>query len=423
MVRRSVPKKTKDIYDEIYEDPLFEVIIKDDLRKEFLNEPLDIDPIGETYEINFDEPEKPVHQPKAPEEKPKTNVLIEYPPVPESKFRFQNSMAMLTYKTHLDKSKYVEWFTNKIAKPLFIRLAHETGSAEDEEDKYDHTHVIFKLKTAFQTRDQRFFDYESIHPHIKVYKYNKALEDAKKYIAKEDPENSDLLIDDGPNVAEKIWDQKTLQDAVKLCKSASEAMGIIAIYNLKKSAVVIDEEDLPKQKWQKDFIQERKLPPTAAQRRQVTWYVDEIGNTGKTNLARYLLVTEPNSWFIAKDMGTSRDCATIVQNALATGWNGHGIILDLPRTAMNHDRMYAYIEEIKDGLVTSQKYSGKTSVFNKPHLIIFANWKPKCYNLSVDRWDIRYIKRDNKGECYVETYKLTKSDMNPKDACILEDEY
>ena len=40
-----------------------------------------------------------------------------------------------------------------------------------------------------------YFDYENIHPHIRVLKSAKALKDAKTYIAKEDPANKDLLVE------------------------------------------------------------------------------------------------------------------------------------------------------------------------------------------------------------------------------------
>lgn len=42
-------------------------------------------------------------------------------------------------------------------------------------------------------------------------------------------------------------------------------------------------------------------------------------------------------------------------------------------------------------MITTQKYSGATVVFNKPHLIVFANWEPKYRMLSESMWDSRKI--------------------------------
>lgn len=331
----------------------------------------------------------------------------------EKKFRFQNSRALLTYKTHLVKEDYIKWFEEKVNQtPKFIRLCHEFGENKGTEEAYEHTHVVFKLQSTFQTTNERFFDYNNLHPNIKFLSTEKAFGDAKKYIAKEDPANVDLLTPD-VSIAEKVWKKDNIQDALKMCTTASEAMGIIALFNAKKNTVEIEDEDLPKQDWQKEFLTERKEKPNAQQKRQITWYCDKAGNTGKTQLARYLMITESEKWLICKDMGTSRDSSTVITNALASGWTGHGIILDLPRQAQNHNRMYQYIEEIKDGFITSQKYNGKTSVFNKPHFIVFANWMPKCWNLSRDRWDIRLMKKNKKGVVSIEKYTPSEEELTP----------
>lgn len=113
--------------------------------------------------------------------------------VDESKFRLQNQRILLTYSGHLDKLEYVAWITSKIKyKPVFIRLAHETGDNGD----YLHTHVLIDFGKSFQTRSCRYFDYqgdiEVLHPHIKTIKTKIHFENAMVYLSKEDPENADL---------------------------------------------------------------------------------------------------------------------------------------------------------------------------------------------------------------------------------------
>ncbi|AXL65907.1 replication-associated protein [Fire ant associated circular virus 1] len=309
------------------------------------------------------------------------------------KFRFQNTSALLTYKTHLDKKAYLEWFEKQAKQtPVFIRLAHETGSHDEGEPDYDHTHVVFKCKSRIDTTSQRFFDFNAIHPHIKVLKTNKSIDDAKKYIAKEDKDNEDLLVSDTSNFIEGVWSKNTIQEALlDFVKKPSDVAGIIQLYGLKKNPTQIHEEDIPRHAWQIALMKETEKPPTKKQRRQIIWVVDRVGNTGKSQLAKYMIMSDPKKWFVCKDLGTSRDSSTIIQFAIAKGWEGHGVIIDLPRSAENHDRMYSYIEEIKDGFVTSQKYQGCTSTFNKPHLIVFANWEPNYTRLSYDRWDMRRL--------------------------------
>ena len=54
---------------------------------------------------------------------------------------------------------------------------------------------------------------------------------------------------------------------------------------------------------------------------------------------------------------------------------------------------YQVIEDLKNGRITSQKYSGKVKYLGAiPHVIVFANWKPNFSKLSRDRWVLRQIK-------------------------------
>ena len=133
------------------------------------------------------------------------------PPAPGdvfSKTKFANRRALLTYKTHLDKDAWIEWISTKTGlTPDFVRLAHETG---DKTNPYNHTHCVIDFGKVFQTINMSYFDYENIHPHIRVLKSAKALKDAKTYIAKEDPANKDLLVETTP-VADIVWSKDSFK--------------------------------------------------------------------------------------------------------------------------------------------------------------------------------------------------------------------
>jgi len=148
------------------------------------------------------------------------------------------------------------------------------------------------------------------------------------------------------------------------------------------------EPDMP---WQKTFLEMINEKPDY---RTIFWICDKVGNSGKTALSKYLYLKERGKWLICKDLGTSRDSATIIKNELENGWLSHGIIIDLPRSAEKQTRMYNYIEEVKDGFITSQKYQGGTCIFNSPHVVIMANWMPDTKCLSLDRWKIYKINEE-----------------------------
>lgn len=305
----------------------------------------------------------------------------------EREFRINNKRLLLTYgkrgeSVHLNKAEYELWLRAKSAMPItMLRLAHETG----EEGDYPHTHVVVEWERAFQTRDVRFFDYNEYHPNIKKLPSAKALKDALIYISKEDPENADLKRS-STGLVGLVTRHKTLADAIgSEAEKFSDVTGIMQIYNLKNNVPKRFDFE-PHLEWQLELVAMCEENPDP---RKIIWYFDQVGNNGKTAMCKWLYVNYPNDWLVCKDMGTSRDAATIVSNALASGWTGWGFILDLPRSAENHTRIYSYLEEIKDGFVTSQKYNGRTCIFDNPHVIVMANWLPQIGALSRDRWDIR----------------------------------
>lgn len=344
--------------------------------------------------------------------------------VKKVKFTFRQTKAFLTYKTHLPKEDYIRWLKEKTQREFkFLRLAHESG---DEDNPYLHTHVLFHIAGKFiETKNSRYFDYgldsttgEPIHPHIVTFGVGipgkSHYEKCVKYLSKEDPENVDL-VDGLPT--EKAWFERvtqcsSLQEALMQATKPGDAMGIKLMFDSKqKQSSRLSAWESLDYSWQRDAVTEFSQPVNKWNFRKIRWYVDFVGGCGKTTLSRYLYSTKPDCWLSCKDLGTSRDASTIVRNALENGWTAHGITIDLPRSAENHDRMYSYLEEIKDGFITATKYSGGSVVFPYPHLVVFSNWLPKFDKLSFDRWDIRLLERVG-DDVVSKPYTFTKEDLS-----------
>lgn len=350
-------------------------------------------------------------------------------------FRIKSMRLLLTYKTHLNKENYIAHFEKKLKESLKIpnnepvyeicRLGHENG---DPSEPYEHTHVVMTLTKCIETTNARYFDYNEIHPNIKAISKKTEVPRVLKYIAKEDPANADLLVikrtskksennsEEEESTAEKIkgiWACDTLQEALlKYSMDLRDAMSIKMIYEHREQKIEMDDNDIPTLKWQTDLMDELKdRARTIKDKRKIIWYYDQKGATGKSQLARALFITEKKKWFIADDLGTASDAATNISHALDSGWTGHAMIVDLPRQAKNHNRVYTYLESIKNGKITSQKYVGKTRVFDIPHVVVFANWLPKVDKLSHDRWDIRELITT---ETEPEVIKLTVNEAREK---------
>lgn len=214
--------------------------------------------------------------------------------------KFANRRVLLTYKTHIPKEPWIKWLKEKICfEPDVIRVAHESA---DEHHPYYHSHMVVDFGKAFQTANMFYFDYPSqvplepdIHPQLRFLSCAKALKDALAYLAKEDPDNSDLL-DIATPVAEVYWG-KTLQDALRLAQKPSDASGIVTLWENRPQQKIklLDDEKLT-HNWQFDFCREFG-PDTSGEKRPIYWYYDKSGNCGKSTLADYLELVEPENWF------------------------------------------------------------------------------------------------------------------------------
>ena len=272
-------------------------------------------------------------------------------------FLHSSQRVLLTYKTWIDKKKLedlarTKWGPKDKSKRT-IYVAHETGKKTGID--YQHTHVLIDWGKVFQTKNVRYFDIDNIHPNIStVYKQNwfKTV----KYVCKDDKEAKlEMEKNSGKLIVQNITNADTLIEAVESnLGNINDVMGILYLGNVKFHEVMGIERIFglkkptlkrfhwePDMQWQKEFIEEF-TPHKSYNHRKVIWIADEKGGMGKTCLTKWLLVNHENDWMISSDMGTSRDAATIIMNSLQGGWNCHGCIINLTRTAekQKHDRIY-----------------------------------------------------------------------------------
>ncbi len=129
--------------------------------------------------------------------------------------------------------------------------------------------------------------------------------------------------------------------------------------------------------WQKNIMDMLKTEPDG---RTINWYYDLKGNCGKTSLARHICLNYPALYI----QGKANDIKYAIKN-----WNGqlHMAILGIPRT---YEQFVSYdaIESILDGIMFSGKYESGMTIFDPPHVIVFANFKPDLSKCSKDRWNV-----------------------------------
>lgn len=142
------------------------------------------------------------------------------------------------------------------------------------------------------------------------------------------------------------------------------------------------------QKWILDLI---KTPPDD---RSIIWLYEENGKMGKTKLCKHMAIY--HKAIVLNGKGGDIRCGVALHVLKEGGLNI--AIFHFTRTTEGYVS-YEALEQIKDGMFFSGKYESGQCIYNCPHVIIFANFRPNendITKLSTDRWNIFKITSDGK---------------------------
>lgn len=166
------------------------------------------------------------------------------------------------------------------------------------------------------------------------------------------------------------------------CKNFFQARAIVEYKRSSQKAPPLTVELRP---WQKSALE--KLH--AQNDRRILFVVDEEGGKGKTILAAY----------ISRNLGGYR-CGGGKHADLAHMWaksprDGGIVAIDLTRTIDKDYWPYHFMEDLKNGFITSTKYSGEAIDFPSQKVIVFTNQYPDKSRLSADRYEIMILSSNN----------------------------
>jgi len=136
--------------------------------------------------------------------------------------------------------------------------------------------------------------------------------------------------------------------------------------------------------WQKDCLE---IVTTTPSDRKVRWFWENVGNVGKSWMARYLTLHHD-----ALVLGAMKKLDLL--HAISKTISGKKIVVfDLTRS--NEEGavkvIYEVIEQLLNRVVHSGKYDSKTIFIQKVHILVFANFEPDRAAMSHDRWDVHHI--------------------------------
>lgn len=309
--------------------------------------------------------------------------------IDEGNFRFENQKVLLTYKGHLDKAGLKAFFDylapSKKCKDVMI--AHETG---DTSCPYEHTHAYVDFGVAKKSRSCRFLDYANVHPHIQPV-ITRNTEPVIRYLCKEDPAHAELKakLDKGKQpVADVVWGATNIQEALRNVKKVSDVTGTIALWGYKEKPVkVMPKTDL-RAPWQRQLWEELDAPTW--DHRSICWVTERTGGVGKSHFCQTYKLNNLKDVLLLTNLGGQGDTATIIDGAIESGWTQRVLIIDLPRGASDY-KIYPSLEAVMNGFMNTTKWRGKEQLFERPRVVVFANWLPDFRQMSLDRWNLLEI--------------------------------
>jgi len=342
-------------------------------------------------------------------------------------FRIQNKVLWLTYKHHWPKEELKGYIAGRFKSYVITEFiaAHETA---DKGHPYLHTHCLVIFSREVQSRNPRILDFkwdlpngemENVHPHIKCVRSAEYILNCKIYMAKEDPENEELL-KLKKNVCRVLAQCTSVREALFSCAHRpSDIPGVIAGYNMigkevktfplkprhfrrwQESAYTLVEKrcgwrfepnevpDLPRDQWKKPDGTWAEIPgdKVDVRGRQILVFWGPNGNDGKTAWMKTLVAHNPRRYFGINGIPPIKDLATLLMNTLLGQWTGEVLIFNVTRTIYeSRPYMCQCIEAAIDGYLTAFKYQGGTVMYEPKAVIILTNDIPDLYKVTTDRW-------------------------------------
>ena len=111
--------------------------------------------------------------------------------------------------------------------------------------------------------------------------------------------------------------------------------------------------------------------------RKLLWVMDFTGNSGKTEIGKYLEAKE--NWQFILDCAPN-DAANMLHQFK------NGTCIDKLRSDVQDKLEYGLLEQLKNGLIQSGKYRGTSKQMLSNKVVVIANFFPNLIGLSIDRW-------------------------------------
>lgn len=372
-------------------------------------------------------------------------------------FLFNHHEVHLTYKTHIDLYSLKAFMINLMeSNNSGIMKYSIVNEKSDKTNNYDHTHAYFMFKQKTKIKGSNAFDYEGIHPHIKLprgvpafvssrivkgsgadiaCRYHLKQETAKRIsnypICSQEEKEEDVVKGYSPTPSDLAqWSDPAdsqfinwqmvrpdIKAAPKLLKLSEIQKSARPVKNSFKIANPYD--------WQ---IEVPNIVESDTSGRTVTWVADQQGGNGKSILCKEM--ASENGAILITSIGKVGDLKHTLRKELEKNPKPSCIIFDLARSVTTckegemvnikvsiegHDddtvsvpplydnkEFFVFMEELKGGSFLSTKYdSANVDIGFSVNIIVMSNYFPNVTALSLDRWIICSMSYDTTIDAYV----------------------
>lgn len=180
------------------------------------------------------------------------------------------------------------------------------------------------------------------------------------------------------------WEKRkgTREQNIAYCSKENNFVTNFENITIKKKVGKPMNDQLILQEWMNETLEYIESP---RDNRKILWIYDLEGGKGKTKFCKYILQNYENCIYF-----TGGRAIDITSQILENDYDPELCLFDIPRCNEGHIS-YNALEQVKNGLINSSKYKGGFRIFDCPHIIVFANFRPDINALSHDRWIIHRI--------------------------------
>lgn len=191
-----------------------------------------------------------------------------------------------------------------------------------------------------------------------------------------------------------------MHDKIMACKSWAQVLKIDRIHTVVTWAKEVwhsrpeeTDDDTYKSvfQWQRKVID--RMMEVKPHDREILFVIDPIGGKGKSELARIL--QERTNCFVTTNQ-PKRDMADAFRSHCGSQRDPKVVVIDIPRDVEAKRWPWAFMEELKNGMMTCSKYQSGIMKFKRPNVVLFANYLPNIADhLSVDRIKVMMLSPHN----------------------------